>query len=486
VILTDSAISQLQNRADQCANYLLDSKSVLCISHIDADGLTSAAIATQAIQRANIPLETAFSKRLGEPELKQLTKTDHETILFTDFGSGQIEKIIEYSEKGNFNPIICDHHQPSIAPSSNSHTLIDLDFHLNPLLFEIDGASELSGAGTCYFLARALESGSVDNRDLASLAVVGAIGDMQARDKGLIGPNKIIAQEGVDKGVLDIKLDLAFYGKQTRPLPKLLEYSSEFGIPSISNNPSGSIRFLKNLDIDVRENGKWKFWVDLSHSDKKAIVNELVKHAISRGLSIDKISSFISPVYELTQELSGTALREATEFSTILNATARYGRPDVGLSICLGNRNKSLTRAKNLLAVHRKNLAEGIGLLNREGVVMEENFQWFHAQDKIRDTIVGIVAGMVLGMDGTDPNKPIFAFAKTEEGDLKVSSRGTPILVKNGLNLSEVMRISAEHVGGEGGGHDIAAGATIPLQTEKLFLEQIKTTLELQLYNSSS
>ena len=134
-----------------------------------------------------------------------------------------------------------------------------------------------------------------------------------------------------------------------------------------------------------------------------------------------------------------------------------------------------------MLAIHRRNLAEGISLVNRVGVQMEENFQWFHAEDKIRDTIVGIVAGMVLGMDGTDPTKPIFAFAKTEEGDLKVSSRGNLSLVKQGLNLSEIMRLSAQYVGGEGGGHDIAAGATIPLKTEKLFLEQIKTTLEAQL-----
>jgi len=483
--LTDSSIPQLKNRATQCAKYILDATSVLCISHIDADGLTSAAIATQAIKRANIPVTTAFSKRLGEPELRQLTKTDYDTILFTDFGSGQIEKIIQYGEKGNFTPIICDHHQPSIASLDSPPFELNSDFHLNPLLFGINGASELSGAGTCYFLARALESGEIDNRDLAALAIVGAIGDMQAREEGLIGPNKNIAQEGAEKGVLNIKPDLSFYGKQTRPLPKLLEYSSEFGIPGISNDSSGSIRFLKNLNIELRENGKWKTWVGLSHSDQKTILSNLVTYSISRGLPPEKINSFISPVYELEKEIVGTELREATEFSTILNATARYGRPDVGLSICLGDRDKSLSRAKNLLAVHRRNLAEGIGLFNREGVVMEDNFQWFHAQDKIRDTIVGIVAGMVLGMDGTDPNKPIFAFAQTDEGDLKVSSRGNLSLVKKGLNLSEIMRLSAQYVGGEGGGHDIAAGATIPLKTEKLFLEQIKTILEAQLSNPS-
>mgnify|MGYP006234222645 FL=1 len=87
---------------------------------------------------------------------------------------------------------------------------------------------------------------------------------------------------------------------------------------------------------------------------------------------------------------------------------------------------------------------------------------------------------MVLGLEGTDPNKPIFAFAETEDGDLKVSGRGTTALVENGLNLAEIMSLSAQHVGGEGGGHNIAAGATIPLNTEKMFLEKTKTLLLLQ------
>ena len=76
-----------------------------------------------------------------------MEKTNYDTILFTDFGSGQLEQIIEYGEKGNFTPVICDHHQLSVTPSDSPPLPNDFDFHLNPLLFGIDGASELSGAG---------------------------------------------------------------------------------------------------------------------------------------------------------------------------------------------------------------------------------------------------------------------------------------------------------------------------------------------------
>ena len=58
--MTSSPILKLEHRANECAKYLLESESLLCISHVDADGLTSAAIATQALQRADVSVSTAF------------------------------------------------------------------------------------------------------------------------------------------------------------------------------------------------------------------------------------------------------------------------------------------------------------------------------------------------------------------------------------------------------------------------------------------
>jgi RecJ-like exonuclease len=48
--------------------------------------------------------------------------------------------------------------------------------------------------------------------------------------------------------------------------------------------------------------------------------------------------------------------------------------------------------------------------------------------------------------------------------------RGTRELVARGLDLAAVMREAAKAVGGEGGGHHVAAGATIPPGREDEFL----------------
>ncbi|WP_252699893.1 single-stranded-DNA-specific exonuclease RecJ [Natronosalvus vescus] len=485
-------IPALEERATACAEHLLASDRVLLASHIDADGLTSAAIAASALERAGLPFETVFEKQLDEDAIAAIADTDYDTVLFTDFGSGQLDVIGEYEAAGDFTPVIADHHQPAET---------DTDLHLNPLLFGINGASELSGAGASYVLARALaeaesegeseggssstaneretvpDGGTVattarsDNRDLAALAVVGAVGDMQASGGELHGANASIVEDGVEAGVLETATDLALYGKQTRPLPKLLEYASDVNIPGISNDGNGSLRFLDGLDLELRRDGDWRCWADLTSEEKQVVASALVKKAVTSGVPAHKIDDLVGTSYVLAAEPVGTELRDASEFSTLLNATARYERADVGLSVCLGNREGALERARQLLREHRRNLSNGIDLVTEEGVTKEDHVQWFHAGDRIRETIVGIVAGMAVGNAGISRRMPILAFADKNDEEVKVSARGTHSLVREGLDLSVVMGEASRAVGGDGGGHDVAAGATVPKGQEEAFIE---------------
>jgi single-stranded-DNA-specific exonuclease len=460
----DFPAPELASRARECARGVSAADRILVASHVDADGLTSAAIASTALARASKPHEVVFADQLDETEIARLAATDHETVLFTDFGSGQLDVIAPYEAAGDFTPIIADHHQPADAETA---------MHLNPLLEGIDGASELSGAGAAYLLARALDEGTA-NRDLAALAVVGAVGDRQTVGGELIGPNARIAAEGVAAGVLETKPDLAVYGTQTRPLPKLLEYASDVRIPGITGDQAGAMRFLEDLDVASKEDGSWRTWVDLNADERQAVVSGLLQRAVTRGVPSEKAEQLVGTSYTLLMEEPGTELRDASEFSTLLNATARYDRADVGLAVCLGNRDGALTAAQRLLQTHRRNISEGLDWIVEEGVTEEEHIQWVHVGDAIRDTIVGIVAGMAVGTADIDRETPIIAFAKKhdEPESIKVSSRGTAGLVARGLDLSVVMREAAGAVGGDGGGHDIAAGATVPAGEEDRFIAE--------------
>jgi single-stranded-DNA-specific exonuclease len=465
-------VPALADRAAACAARLRDADRVLLASHIDADGLTSAAIAATALERADIPVAVVFKDQLDDDEIASLAAREERVVLFTDFGSGQLSAIAAHEAAGDFVPIVADHHQPADA---------DIEYHLNPLLVGIDGAGELSGAGTAYTLARALEGAAVDNRDLAALAVVGAVGDMQAVDGGLVGANAAIAEEGAAAGVLAEQTDLAMYGTQTRPLPKLLEYASDVTIPGITSDHRGATRFLEDLDVDLRADETWRCWVDLDDDERQTVASALVQHAIRRGVPAEAVDDLVGTSYTLLEEAPGTELRDASEFSTLLNATARYDRADVGLAVCLGDRGAAVERAQELLRTHRRNLSTGLEYIREQGVTEAEHLQWVDAGATIRETIVGIVAGMALGTEGVDTGRPILAFAEKSEAATKVSARGTTRLVRQGLDLSAVMQAAAAAVDGEGGGHDVAAGATIPAGREADFVDRADSLVGDQL-----
>ncbi|RJT00784.1 DHHA1 domain-containing protein [Halococcus sp. IIIV-5B] len=470
-------VPELTTRATACAEALRTAESVLLASHIDADGLTSAAVATTALSRAGIDHEVVFEKQLDADAIAGMAAREFETVLFTDFGSGQLDVITDHEAAGEFTPVVADHHQPADA---------ETEFHLNPLLFDLDGSTELSGAGTTYVLARALgetqgDEMGADNRDLAALAVVGAVGDMQNSTGELVGANRGIVAEGVAAGVLEETTDLALYGKQTRPLPKLLEYANDVRIPGISGSQRGATAFLSELEIDLEGENGWRRWVDLSREERQRVASGLLQRAVARGVPADRIDDLVGTTYLLTDEPAGSQLRDASEFSTLLNATARYERADVGLAVCCGDRDEALAEAETLLSNHRRNLATGIDWVKREGVTQADHLQWFDAGDTIRDTIVGIVAGMAMGTDGVRGDRPVIAFATKNETETKVSARGTHRLVRSGLDLSAVVGEAARALDGDGGGHDVAAGATIPTDSKAAFVERADELVAEQL-----
>ncbi|MDZ7849964.1 MAG: DHH family phosphoesterase [Halodesulfurarchaeum sp.] len=472
----DPPVPALHERADRAAAVLLGADSVHLVSHDDADGLTSAAIAATALEWADLPVTTEIKHGLDETAIDELADGNTDVVLFTDLGSGGLDRLAHHAEKGRFTPVVVDHHQPVDAT---------IEHHLNPVDVGLDGGRELAGAGTAYVLARAIGERvdpESDPRDLAALAVVGAVGDRQTVDGELVGANRDIAEEGAAAGAIEIGTDLAVYGTQTRPLPKLLEYTGDVRIPGITGSRRGAIDFLQSLPVPVRDGDRWPTWAELDSETRQQIASGLIARAIDRGVPADRIEALVGTRYVLAREEPGTHLRDASEFATVLNATARYDRSEVGLAVCRGDRNEALDAALQLLHEHRKNLSAGIAFVEETGVNREAHVQWFHAGREIRATIVGIVAGMVLGSDGIDRHRPIVGFAKKDGSEaVKVSARAPSRLSGRGIDLSVAMREAAATVGGEGGGHAMAAGATIPEGTEPSFIDAIDAILGSQL-----
>ena len=473
--LISSVPTGLWSSAQRAGDALRRCGRVVIAAHIDADGISSAAIAQLALGRSGIKSSVEFFKKLDGPAIKKLSEQSTDTTWFTDLGSGSLSKI------EGMKAVVTDHHMPdptSGARNTCGQTALT-DFstvvHVNPQLHGISGANELSGAGTTFLVALALDPRNID---LAHLAVLGAIGDLQdQKTRRLEGLNRALLSAAIEGRTIEAVEDIRYFGRETRPIHKLLEYSSDPFVPRISGNEEGALGFLLELGIELKDDDRWRTWVDLTSSEKKTIVDALKDQLRDSRRRPEAIERLVGEVYVLQKEQKGTPVRDAKEFATLLNACGRHGKADVGLKICAGDRGEAMSDGMVLLRDHRSALSKALTWAKGSGIIRLKNIQFFDAGDEIEETIVGTVAGMLLGSEGADRSAPMVAFAEsTEYSDtpkVKASSRGTQDLVARGLDLSVAIRLAAEKVGGVGGGHNIAAGATIPADKRDEFLSDL-------------
>ena len=465
----------MRSDAERAARALSHASTVAIATHIDADGISAAAIACLALQRAGMHPDVSYHKKLDEQVLKSLKEKKADLVWFTDFGSGSLSKI------EGIESVVTDHHMPEegskIHDKKGQTSLGDFSSiaHLNPHVHGISGASDLSGAGCTLVAAVALDR---ENRDLAHLGVLGAVGDLQdQKSKRLEGLNRAILELAQTVGTVAAVQDIRYFGRETRPLHKMLEFSSDPYLPRITGNEDGALGFLLELGIELKEGEAWRTWSGLTESEKKRIIAELRDYLLAMKRRQEVVDRLVGEVYVFLNEKKGTPLRDSKEFATLLNACGRHGKAEVGLKICMGGRGEVLADGEALLRDHRSALSKALAWAKGSGIIRLKNIQFFDAGDEIEDTIVGTVAGMLLGSEGADRTAPMVAFAESteysDEPKLKASGRGTQELISMGMDLSIAMRRAAEFVGGIGGGHNIAAGATIPAGRRDEFLGKL-------------
>jgi len=346
---------------------------------------------------------------------------------------------------------------------------------VNPHLHGIDGSRDLSGAGVTYLVAKALDKTNVD---LACVAAVGALGDRQDKyeQRGLGGVNETIVEDAVNSGLLKLENDLLFFGRETRPIHKALAYTTNPFIPGISGEEDASYAFLvQRVGITPKSKDKWLALRDLSEEEKKRLFSALADHLASKGLPSDTALSLIGNVYTLTQEEPWTQLRDAREFAVLLNATGRMDKPSIGVAVCMGDRATALEQANTVLEEYRRTITKSLNWLNEKPSRIQEldSIYVVRGENFIHENIIGTVSS-ILSTGLPKHEKPIIAYsAVSGESLIKVSARTLETLTSRGLNLGDILRIAAEKYSGKGGGHDIAAGAQVPVKKMEAFIELV-------------
>lgn len=434
------------------ANRLKSLEDPFIVTHIDADGLTSGAILLNTFFRLGKSPGIMGIRQLDSVTIEQIPKDGD--VIFTDMGSGQLEMI-------DFPCHIIDHHAPLRKEpfQLNSHHL-GYNHH------------EASGSSLTFAVARELG----ENDDLAPIAMVGAIGDMMDRD-GMQGLNASAVQIAKKNGYAVEKKGLSFFGRETRALPLFLSFASDPYLPGLSGREEACVTFLKENHIKLKEI-RWRTYHDLLPAEKKKLITALHLHAVSVGLSPWQIKRMIRPYFTFPQYARHTEMRDATEFSTLLNACGRHEKPEIGIKLASGDLSV-FHEAQNLLKIHRRLLRRGITQLSEEGAKELKKIQYFTSEE-IKPTLIGVVIGMALGSRILRPDKVALGISP-QKGGLKISARTVKALTRQGVDLAQAMRQASEKFGGEGGGHDIAAGAMIPEEKLNDFLLETDSIIQGQL-----
>jgi len=454
-LMTERKRNCLFHRMDNLIKKFLDEfekidAPIRVISHLDADGLSSATIISEAFKRRGNDFALSIVRQLDEKVIKELSLEDYDCFLFVDLGSGFLTLINRYLNDRKV--FILDHHIPENIEGNF--------IHVNPHLAGLDSDS-ISGSGLAYLFSIALDE---NNKDLAYIAVIGGLGDYINFNQGL---NQMILKDALDSGYLEIKKGLKIFGAQTRHLHKLLQYSTDPYIPGVTGSEEGSINFLNELGINYKdENGDFRKVNDLNQNELKELITGVI---LRRFGNEDNPEDVISDIYLLAREDDESYTKDAREYATLLNACGRLRKPSFGIGTLMGNFTLK-SKANELLRNYKAEIINMMEWFNRnkDKFIKEEKFMIINAEDKIRDSMIGTLCGMLCSSNIYPRNYVILGMAYTPDDDIKVSMRTN----NSNIDLREILKKVAD-----GGGHSNACGAFIKREQEQEFIKNMREIL---------
>jgi RecJ-like exonuclease len=392
----------------------------LLVYHYDADGISAGAITFKWLKRMGKQVKTMWVKGIDEHVVEQLRR--YNEIVFVDVGNADIIKELK-------DVVLIDHHLPANHGKPQ----------FNPHLCGYNGSTDLTSSGASAWLSN-------DDEDLAVVGMVGDLFDPRAT------LNTVITQKGIDKHILIERPDLNVYGRYQRNLIHFLLYNNP---PLPFTTEQEVYEFLKRLHIPFNQRTVYE---DLGQEEKKKLITALCK---LMGYSAKSVLGY---VYELPRYADCSFTYEAKEFATLLNATGRHNMADVGFNLIVKGK-EWCQRAQQLLTQHKREIREGLAFAKAQIKHLNPNTVLIDGRGMIKPGVIGIVCSALF----STVRKNVIGLSE-EDGKVKVSVRAF-------ANAGPTMRTCAERVGGQGGGHECAAGAFIQQDRLKEFLNCVEEKL---------
>jgi len=428
------------------------------IYHYDGDGIAAASGLLRAFARLGYPAQATALFGVERDRFAALARATPGPILVTDTGSTWLDLYPEHP----FPVVVLDHHRYPGAP-----TPPPLPAHVafvNPLDWGVDGMNELSASTLSWLFTVFLDPANWDN---AVWGLSGAIHD-RMHVKGFRGLNATLVEEARRRSFLEKRPGLALFG---RSIGDALAGSVDPYLRGISGRPEAAERFLRELGIDPTRRP-----AELT-ADESARLAERVRERLAAAGVLPEFAAMIAGERWFVPSLG----LDAEEVSNLQNAAGRAGVPGIGIAYALGDPG-AVERVHAAEAEWRTGILRGLRRIEEDGVRSMNALRWFESPET---PLAGTQAG--LAMNYLLPQTlPVFVFSDGGEQPTKVSARGLERQVARGLDLASVCRTAAAEVGGEGGGHRVASGATIPPGSRERFLAAADRELAVQAGSSGA
>lgn len=432
----------MKKRIESVASKFLEQtkeKEILVISHFDTDGITSAAIMTKTLRKLDKTFSVLILKSLEEEHIKKIP--EDKIVIFLDLASNSLNYM---SLKPN-QFFIIDHHEIIDEIPENVEII-------NPQLMDKE---KISSSGLVYLFCNEL----ADMKETAKLAILGMIGDRHEKDieklnNGILNDGEITRKRGL----------LIF--PSTRPLNRVLEFSSTPYIPGVTGDLEGVITLLREANLKP-ENGKYKSILELNDKEMEDLTTAIMLRE-PKAKSEDIIGDiFLIKHFNKSED--------ARELSSMVNACSRMGNPWVALQFCL-EISKAKKEADALYAKYRRQIISGLEFVKKTEKINGNGYVIINGKEEIKDTLAGTITS-ILASSSTYEEGTIITTLANSSDKIKISSRS----VGKSRNVREVLHSVVSEIGGEVGGHEVAAGALIEKGLEQEFLEKLKKHLEIEM-----
>ena len=471
--MSDKEIYQaLKAFCDKIEYMVENEKEISIISHLDADGIASGSIISSALARLGAKCAVRTVSDMTLNVLEQMRSENHDFYIITDLGGGMAN---EFNQALDNRWAIIDHHK---IPAQE----ISIDDGNNQILnawkYGIDGGKEISAGGMAYMVATTLDR---KNKNLSPIAIVSALADRQDQGdkKSLFGLNSEIVKTAESLRLIRMDLDLMLTGRETRPIHEALAHTAFPYIEGLTWATESCYALIKNAGIKMSKNGRWRVLSEISKDEKDIILNAISEYVVnlSKSKEVNMIDNLIGYTYTLINEDQRSLLRDAREFSTMLNACGRIRKAGVGIGICMGDRNDLLNEGEKIVTKYRTTLRNYISSIFTEKWRMIDNGKsvFINGEGLLAEDMVGAISSLLSGSP-TLGGRLVFVRTLTNDGFYKFSSRKS-LGSTSKSDLGLIMRYCSESVGGSGGGHSLAAGCRIPSTRLEEFLSAVRNAI---------